>query len=109
MSRDIRTKYSLFLEDFDIKALCKENPNQKIGINVSRIYFQIAKFNQNPYRSEELKILKKVILQASNKNYFDTRYAIMELQDFVFCFGTDLKKMPIYTWSFTHMFGLEDQ
>lgn len=108
MSKDTRTKYSLFLEDFDIKELCDKYPNQKVGINVSRIYLQIAKFNQNPCRSEELKILKKAISQASNKYNLDTRYAIMELQDFVFCFGNNLKKMPKFTWSYTHMFKLDD-
>lgn len=104
MSKDIRTKYSLFLEDFDIKALCEKHPNQKIGINVSRVYFQIAKFNQNPSRAKELKILKTAISQAKNKYNLDTRYTIMELQDFVFCFGNNLKKMPKYTWAYTHMF-----
>ena len=107
MNKDIRTKCSIFLEDFDIKTLCDKYPNQKIGINVSRIYFQIAKFNQNPCRTEELKILKKAISQAKNKYNLDTRYAVMELRDFVFCFGNNLKKMPKFTWTYTHMFELD--
>lgn len=109
MSNNIRTKSSLLLEDFDIKALCEKCPNQRIGVNVSRIYIQIAKFNQNPLRLKELRILKKAVAQSSNKYNYDAHYTIMELQDFVACFGVDLKKMPKYTWALTHSAEFSDK
>ena len=105
MSDDMRSKYALLLEDFDIKHLNSVFPNQKVGVNVNRIYIQIAKYNQNPNRSQEVKILQKAIAHANNKYHYDTRYTVMELQDVVFCFGKNLKKLPKSTFISTHVLG----
>lgn len=108
MNSDIRKKYSMFLEDFDIADLNKNFPKQKVGVNVSRIYTQIAKYNQNPGRIEEVKILKKAICKTSNKYNYDARYAIMEINEIVFCFGKSLKKLPKSTFLLTHAYGSDD-
>lgn len=107
MSDDMRLKHALILEDFDIKDLSQNFPNQKIGVNVSRIYVQIAKFNQNPSRTEEIQILQKAIAYTSNKYNMDAKYTIMELQDVVLCFGKSLKKLPKSTFVSTHTLGKE--
>ena len=105
MSVDTRIKNALLLEDFDIKDLSKTFPNQKIGVNVSRIYIQIAKFNQNPKRTKEIEILQRTIAHASNKYNIDAKYAVMELQDVVLCFGKNYKKLPKSTFISTHALG----
>lgn len=102
MNSDLRTKHSLFLEHFDIMLLSKIHPDQKIGVNVSRIYLQIARYSQNPHRKKEMNILKKAIFHTSNKYHVDSKYAIMEVQDIIACFGYDLKKLPKTTFVSTH-------
>lgn len=101
----MRTRYALILEDFDIKDLNKNFPEQKVGVNVSRIYVQIAKFNQNPNRLKEVKILQDAIAHTSNKYYCDARYTVMELRDVILCFGGNLKKLPKSTFVSTHVLG----
>ena len=108
MNNDIRRRHSLLLEDFDITNLSKSYPEQKVGVNVSRIYTQIAKYNQNPERNEEIKILKKAISKTSNKYNYDARYTIMKISDVVFCFGKILKKLPKSTFILTHLYDLDD-
>lgn len=105
MSNDIRSRHALILEDFDIINLNKIFPKQKVGVNVSRIYVQIAKFNQNPNRVEEIEILQKAVSYATNKNNIDSRYTIMELQDVILCFGNSLKNLPKSTFISTQTFG----
>lgn len=107
MSVDMRLKHALILEDFDIKDLSKNFPTQKVGVNVSRIYVQIAKFNQNPRRKKEIKILQNAIAHASNKYNIDAKYTVMELQDVVLCFGKNYKKLPKSTFVPTHTLGRE--
>lgn len=103
MNKNIRTTDALLLEDFDIIGLSQKFPEQEIGVNVNRIYIQIAKYNQNPKRENEIKILKKALVSASNENHLDSKYSIMTLKDVMVCFGGCLKTLPKSTFvlSFT--------
>ena len=102
MSSIIRNKHALLLEDFDIIKLNKMHPHQKVGVNINRIYIQIAKFSQNPNRSQEIQILKKAIVKADGIKLRESRYVVMELPDVMFCFGDNLKKLPKSTFMLTH-------
>ncbi len=100
-----RSRNALQLEDFDIIELVNKFPNQKIGVNVNRIYIQIAKYNGNPERDVEIQILKNTLYSASNKKHFDSRYVMMTLHDVVKCFGKCLKYLPNSTFVLTHVWN----
>lgn len=90
---------ALMLEDFDIKSMTKRNPDDKVGVSVSRIYIQIAKYNFNPDRKEELRILDDALRRANNsKTYIDAKYIEMTLRDIMVCFGRHLRKLPKSTF-----------
>ena len=98
MGRNVRGKNALILEDYDIRSLSKAFPQQEVGVNVNRIYIQIAKFSNNPKRTEEIGILKNALFLAQDDNYRDYRYTVMTLNDVMKCFGRYLKKMPRSTF-----------
>lgn len=108
MENEFRNKCSLLLEIYDIKGLQKELPKKKIGVNVNRIYIQIAKYNCNPNRVTEIQILKKALLNVSNKNHFDSRYATMNLEDVIKCFGANLNKLPKTTFVQSYIFDSDN-
>lgn len=95
----------LFLEDFDIVGLSKIFPEYEIGVHINRVFSQIAKYNQNPFREEETEILKRVALSGRNSKRHDSKYVIMRLRDVAFCFGHSLKHMP--KTSFTQVFTID--
>lgn len=94
MQKEKHINDALLLEDFDIRGLSKYNPAQKIGVNVSCIYVQIAKFSNNPLRNEEISILKQSLRGISDEKHIDARYTIMQVKDVMKCFGKGLKKLP---------------
>lgn len=98
-----RSRNALQTEDFDIIELVKKFPNEKIGVNVNRIYIQIAKYNGNPERDVEIQILKDTLYSASNNKHFDSRYVMMTLHDVVKCFGKCLKNLPNSTFVLTYI------
>lgn len=98
-----RSRNALQTEDFDIIELVKKFPNEKIGVNVNRIYIQIAKYNGNPERDVEIQILKDTLYSASNNKHFDSRYVMMTLHDVVKCFGKCLKHLPNSTFVLTYI------
>lgn len=104
MNNNIIKKETLYLEDFDIKKLSVKFPEHKIGVKTSIVYLQIAKYNQNPSRSQEITILKKAVLNASNSKFFDSKYVSMKLEDVVVCFGKSLKFLPKTTFVQAYLF-----
>lgn len=90
---------ALMLEDFDIKNMLKRNPEEKVGVSVSRIYIQIAKYNFNPDRKEEMRILADALRRANNsKTHIDAKYIEMSLKDIMVCFGKCLRSLPKSTF-----------
>ena len=104
MNNNTVKKETLYLEDFDIKKLSVKFPEHKIGVKTSIVYLQIAKYNQNPSRSQEITILKKAVLNASNSKFFDSKYVSMKLEDVVVCFGKSLKFLPKTTFVQAYLF-----
>lgn len=102
-----RNRNALQLEDFDIIELEKKFPNQKVGVNVNRIYIQIAKYSGNPELNSEVHILKSALYGVSNKKHFDSKYVMMTLHDVVKCFGKCLKYLPNSTFILTHIWNSE--
>ena len=98
MSRSISLD-ALLLEDFDIKNMKEWFPKRKIGVSVSQIYIQIAKFSGNPKRKKELIILSKAISDFGIQEYeIEPRYVLMEVKDAEQCFKKNLKKLPKKTF-----------
>lgn len=97
-----RTTYrpdALLLEDFDIRSLAKLAPQKEIGVNVNRIYSQIAKISGNPRRNNELQILVKAISSIKpNKGGIDPVYIPMKMDDVALCFSKRLKTLPKNTF-----------
>lgn len=96
MKYEVRTKDAILLEDFDIKALSKDFPNKKIGVNTNSIYLQIAKFGNNPQREKEMEILMKAAWVADEAK--NVRYSQMTLAEIMTCFGNSLRKLPKSTF-----------
>ncbi|MBE5739226.1 MAG: hypothetical protein E7349_00040 [Clostridiales bacterium] len=110
MSKVRKTNNALMLENFDIKNLSLQFPQQSVGVNVNRIYIQIAKYNQNPNRRTEVQILKRVLATAYNKKYIDSKYIVMTLEEVMQCFGEGLKILPKSTFiQYTSHFNLEQE
>lgn len=93
-----RIEDALLLEYFDIRGLAKYNPEQKIGVSVSSIYTQIAKFSNNPSRKSEIQLLIKALDGVSDKKHVDSRYTVMQVQDVIKCFDKYLKASPKSTF-----------
>lgn len=90
---------SLLLEDFDIKNMKEWFPRRRIGVSVSQIYIQIAKYSGNPKRKKELLILLKAISDFGIQEYeIEPRYVLMEVKDVEQCFKKSLKKLPKNTF-----------
>ena len=98
MNNIVTDKETLYLEDFDIKALSKDFPKYEIGVKTNMIYLHIAKYTQNPNRKTESKILREAILSSTNSKRIDTKYTSMKLEDVVTCFGKVLKTLPKTTF-----------
>ena len=92
-----RKSYSdaLILQDFDIKGLHLLSPKMVVGVRISTIYCQFAKYGNNPSRENEITILLNALHSVRNDRYRRYRYVPMTLQDVISCFGRDLKKLPI--------------
>lgn len=86
---------SLFLEDFDVQGLSKLFPDYEIGVSISAIYTQIARFSSNPLRTNELQLCQRALEKIKTNKSRRYKYTTMTLQDVVKCFGDDLKKMPL--------------
>lgn len=89
---------ALILEDFDIVELYKYCPEQEVGVSVSSIYIQIAKFNNNPIYNTETQLLLNALLQYGGKKSNNSRYVMMQIKDIMQCFGKNLKKLPKSTF-----------
>lgn len=76
------------------KVLETFGSKRKIAISVINVYAQIAKFEDNPSRINELRILREAIKRANGKKHIDSRYTIMEVGDIRTCFGDDLRNIP---------------
>lgn len=98
MKRKKNINDAFVLESCDIRGLSKSNPEKKIGVNVSSIYVQIAKFSNNPLRSEEICLLKKSLKGISDDKHVDARYVFMQVEDVMKCFDKSLKKLPKSTF-----------
>lgn len=86
---------ALLLEDFDIKNMNSWNPSKKVGVSVSLIYIQIAKYSGNPRRKKELALLSNAISGFGIQEYeVEPKYVVMEVQDVETCFRKNLKKLP---------------
>lgn len=86
------------LDNLDLRYFEKCNPKMKVGVNVSRIYIQIAKFCNNPLRKTEIQLLRNALQGVSNKKHVDSRYAIMCVEDIVKCFEEGSNTLPKYTF-----------
>ena len=89
---------ALILEDFDIVELYKYCPEQEVGVSVSSIYIQIAKFNNNPIYNTETQLLLNALLRYNGKKSNNSRYVMMQIKDIMQCFGKNLKKLPKSTF-----------
>jgi len=85
---------SLILEDFDIKGLSNISQNYEIGVRVNVIYSQIAKYSDNPSRTEELQILVIALEKAVDGKRRRNKYTTMRLKDVMKCFGKSLRLLP---------------
>lgn len=75
-------------------SFCVEAQEKSVGISLSKVYAQIAKYSNNPSRSNEVQILRKAIKSASGEKHLDSRYAIMKFVDAELCFGEELRRFP---------------
>ena len=98
MERKKRIYDALILEDFDIVDLYKYCPEQEVGVSVSSIYVQIAKYSNNPIYITETQILLNALLNCRSKKNSNSRYAMMQIKDIMQCFGKSLKKLPKSTF-----------
>lgn len=90
---------ALLLEDFDIKNMSLWCPKRKVGVSVTQIYIQIAKYSGNPKRRVELSILSKAISDFELREYeIEPKYVLMEVEDVKRCFNQSLKKLPKRTF-----------
>lgn len=90
---------AIMLEDFDIKNMSAWFMCSKVGVNVSQIYTQIAKYSGNPKRENELDILVKAISSYETGEYeADPRYVLMEINEAKICFKDNMKKLPKTTF-----------
>lgn len=89
---------ALILQDFDIKGLYLLYPKMLVGVRVSTIYCQFAKYGNNPSRKNEVTILINALRSVQNDRYRKYCYIPMILQDVISCFGKDLKKLPVSTF-----------
>jgi len=90
---------ALLLEDFDIKNMSSWFPKRKVGVSVTQIYIQIAKYSGNPKRRVELSILSKAISDFELREYeIEPKYVLMEVGDAERCFKQSLKKLPKRTF-----------
>lgn len=100
MNRAINSN-ALLLEDFDIVNMQKCCPDETIGVNVNRIYIQIAKYGNNPKRAEELKILSNAISNIGGRGVIEEpKYVPMKVCDVTKCFRQYLKKLPKRTFKY---------
>lgn len=95
LNANTSTNSTLFLEDFDIKNLSELFPLLEVGVRITTIYAQIARFSNNPSRHKEISILRDALSKAGNDKYRQYRYVSMTLQDIIVCFGDNLKSLPI--------------
>lgn len=87
------------LEEFDIRNVTGENPNSEVGVNVNRIYIQIAKINGNPRKQKELQILVKALPKEKKYNNIkEPAYVVMNIEDVVICFKRQFKHLPRNTF-----------
>lgn len=98
METEKRIGDALILEDFDIIELSKYCPEQEVGVSISSIYIQLAKYMHNPSRQEEINILIKALPAAENKKQVNSRYVVMQIKDVMQCFGKNLKVLPKSTF-----------
>lgn len=89
----------IFVNRFDVEDYINKFAEDQIGVNVNRIYLQIAKFDQNPKRKTEVQVLKNAAMTACNKNHYDSKYVAMKLEDVILCFGNNFKSLPKTTFS----------
>lgn len=90
---------ALLLEGYDIKNMKSWFPKGKVGVNVTQIYIQIAKYRGNPKRKVELSILSKAISDFDIQEYeVEPKYVIMKIEDIEICFKGSLKKLPKTTF-----------
>lgn len=90
---------ALLLEDYDIKNMSTWCPKEKVGVSVTQIYIQIAKYSGNPKRKVELSILSKAISGFDIQEYeIEPKYVLMEVDDIERCFKSVLKKLPRATF-----------
>lgn len=90
---------SLQLEDFDIVNMNKWFPEMPIGVSVSQIYTQIAKYTGNVNKKQELQILSRCLSGFDTEEYMlEPKYVIMSVNEVDRCFGKQLKKLPKKTF-----------
>lgn len=90
---------SYMLQSFDILSMSEVDPEFEVGVNVNRIYIQIAKYSFDPGRADELKILYNAVDRLYDVNmHIDSRYITMCIGDIMACFGDGLKKLPRTTF-----------
>lgn len=90
---------ALLLEDFDIKNMSSWFPKRKVGVNVTQIYIQIAKYSGNPRRKPELSILSRAISDFELQEYeMEPKYVLMDVADVEICFKKNLRKLPKRTF-----------
>ena len=89
---------ALILEDFDIIELSKFNPDQEIGVSVSSIHIQIAKYSNSSLHKSEIRLLLNALCNCDNKRNTNSRYVIMQIKDIMQCFGKNLRALPKSTF-----------
>lgn len=93
-------KDSLFLEDFDIIKLLKRCPEASVGVSVSRIYIQIAKYSFDEGKQKELMLLSSALSKArGSKPGTEPRYIPMSVAEVGVCFGSSVKQLRKYPLS----------
>lgn len=95
LNANLSANNTLILEDFDIKNLSKLFPLLEVGVRITTIYAQIARFCNNPSRHKEINLLLDALGTAGNDKYRQYRYVSMTLQDIIVCFGDNLKSLPV--------------
>ena len=74
-------------------SIAKDQDN--VGVSVSQIYIQIAKYSGNSQRERELVLLSKAVSsKKGNGHSIGLKYVPMKMQDVKFCFGSSYEKLP---------------
>ncbi|WP_026395889.1 hypothetical protein [Acetobacterium malicum] len=95
MSNRYCSPNTLLLEDFNIKEICENFPEKKIGVSVSQVYIMIAKLSNSPKRNEDFRILVNALNKYSELECYDEpKYIAMDITDVKKCFRNQLSKLP---------------